>query len=49
MSIHNNKYKLISNICHEGAVNSSVYKTYVERADQWFLIQDLNVEEVLPK
>lgn len=49
MTLEENRYKLIANICHEGPVGSGVFKSYIERVGTWFWVQDLSVEEVLSK
>eukprot|EP00736_Rhodelphis_marinus_P011008 Rmarinus@m.3069 len=42
------KYDLVSNICHDGLPEGGHYKchTYQPARDQWFMCQDLQVEEV---
>jgi U4/U6.U5 tri-snRNP-associated protein 2 len=47
------KYNLVANVCHEGkpGVGAGTYKVYVQShgREQWFQMQDLIVEEILPQ
>lgn len=47
------KYDLVANICHEGkdSAKNGSYKihVYCKGRDQWFQIQDLIVEEIMPQ
>ncbi|KAI9192957.1 uncharacterized protein BJ171DRAFT_611077 [Polychytrium aggregatum] len=47
------RYDLVANICHEGkpGSGSGTYKVHVycKGKDQWFQIQDLIVEEIMPQ
>ncbi|KAL7747054.1 Ubiquitin carboxyl-terminal hydrolase 10 [Sorochytrium milnesiophthora] len=46
-----NKYNLIANICHDGPADGGVYRAHVlhKGLQQWFSIQDLRVEEIMPQ
>ncbi|KAJ3158055.1 hypothetical protein HDU89_000438 [Geranomyces variabilis] len=51
-ALRDTRYDLVANICHEGlSAASGSYRVHVhDRAkDQWFQIQDLFVEEVMPQ
>ena len=41
-------YNLLVNICHEGDLKTGQYKAFVKKNEQWFAIQNLFVEEVMP-
>jgi len=45
------QYDLLANISEEGTATSATYKVHVRNraTDQWFQIQDLRVEEILPQ
>ncbi|KAI9105745.1 hypothetical protein DFS34DRAFT_27631 [Phlyctochytrium arcticum] len=47
------RYDLLANICHEGkpGPGNGTYKVHVHdnATDQWFMIQDLFVEEIMPQ
>jgi U4/U6.U5 tri-snRNP-associated protein 2 len=45
------QYDLLANISEEGTATSATYKIHVRNraTDQWFQIQDLLVEEILPQ
>lgn len=45
------QYDLLANISEEGTATSATYKIHVRNraSDQWFQIQDLRVEEILPQ
>lgn len=42
------RYDLVANICHQGLVDSGVYKAHLKSKSngQWYEIQDLFVEEI---
>ncbi|RCH80337.1 U4/U6.U5 tri-snRNP-associated protein 2, partial [Rhizopus stolonifer] len=44
-------YDLVANICHEGKPESGSYKVHVRHrgTGQWYQIQDLIVEEIMPQ
>lgn len=45
LDLEGRHYRLIGCICHEGPADSSVYKVYVRRAEKWFMLQDLRMEQ----
>lgn len=49
----NTHYDLLANICHEGKpeAGEGTYKVHVRQrgTEQWYQIQDLIVEEILPQ
>lgn len=45
------RYDLLANICHDGQVKGGSYSLHIRTRDgkQWYKIQDLIVERILPE
>ena len=45
------KYNLLCNVCHEGTLVEGTYSIHLHSKanKQWFRVQDLRVEEIMPQ